>query len=78
MEQPFPGQRWVSDTEPELGIGVIGKTEFGRVQIYYPAAQQARTYSLTAAPLRRVKFHVGDSVKTHDGRLLNITRVEER
>lgn len=78
MEQPFPGQRWVSDTEPELGIGVIGKTEFGRVQIYYPAAQQARTYSLTAAPLRRVKFHAGDSVKTHDGRLLNITRVEER
>lgn len=78
MDQPFPGQRWVSDTEPELGIGVVGKAEFGRVQIFYPAAQQSRQYALSAAPLRRVKFQAGDTVKTHDGRSLNVTSVEER
>ncbi|MBE7493525.1 MAG: DEAD/DEAH box helicase family protein [Verrucomicrobiaceae bacterium] len=78
MEQPFPGQRWVSDTEPELGIGVVGKAEFGRVQIFYPAAQQSRQYALSAAPLRRVRFQAGDTVRTHDGRSLNVTSVEER
>ena len=78
MDQPFPGQRWVSDTEPELGIGVVGKAEFGRVQIFYPAAQQSRQYSLQAAPLRRVRFEAGDTVKTHDNRSLVVTSVEER
>jgi ATP-dependent helicase HepA len=48
------------------------------VQIFYPAAQQSRQYALSAAPLRRVKFQAGDTVKTHDGRSLNIVSVEER
>ncbi|MBK8092826.1 MAG: DEAD/DEAH box helicase family protein [Verrucomicrobiaceae bacterium] len=78
MDIPSPGQRWVSNSEPELGIGVIGKAEFGRVQMYFPAAQQARVYALASAPLRRVKFQPGDTVKTHDGRTLNVTGVEER
>jgi len=78
MEQPSPGQRWVSDSEPELGIGVVGKVEFGRVQIFFPAAQQNRTFSLQSAPLRRVRFQDGDTVKTHDGRSFDVTSVEVR
>ena len=42
MEQPLPGQRWVSDSEPELGLGVVMKVEFGRVEIYFPAAREHR------------------------------------
>ena len=35
---PVPGQRWVSDTEPELGLGIVLKSEFGRAEIFFPAA----------------------------------------
>lgn len=78
MDIPSPGQRWVSNSEPELGIGVIGKAEYGRVQMFFPAAQQARVYAMASAPLRRVRFAPGDTVKTHDGRSLNVTEVDER
>lgn len=67
MEQAVLGQRWVSDSEPELGLGVILKAEFGRVEIYFPAAGEHRQYAQKSAPLRRVRFDVGDRVKTHLG-----------
>lgn len=78
MEQPLPGQRWVSDSEPELGLGVVMKVEFGRVEIYFPAAREHRQFALKSAPLRRVRFQAGDSIKTHDGRSLDVETVEER
>lgn len=78
MEQALPGQRWVSDSEPELGLGVVMKAEFGRVEIYFPAANQHRQFAVKSAPLRRVRFQPGDSVKTHDGRTLEVASVEER
>ncbi|HYF33951.1 MAG TPA: SNF2-related protein, partial [Prosthecobacter sp.] len=78
MEQPLPGQRWVSDSEPELGLGVVMKVEFGRVEIYFPAAREHRQFALKSAPLRRVRFQPGDTVKTHDGASLEVDAVEER
>lgn len=78
MEQPLPGQRWVSDSEPELGLGVVMKVEFGRVEIYFPAAREHRQFSLKSAPLRRVHFMAGDTITTHEGDSLEVESVEER
>lgn len=78
MEKPIPGQRWVSDTEPELGLGIILKAEYGRVEVLFPAASEARQYALQSAPLRRVKFTDGDKIKTHAGEEFPVTKVEER
>ena len=78
MEQPLPGQRWVSDSEPELGLGVVMKAEFGRVEIYFPAAGEHRQFAMKTAPLRRVHFMAGDTIKTHDGKSLEVESVEER
>lgn len=75
---PVPGQRWVSDTEPELGLGIVLKTEFGRLEVLFPAANEMRQYALKTAPLRRVKFHEGDTIKTHDGAEFVVDAVEER
>jgi len=73
-----PGQRWVSDSEPELGLGIILKTEFGRVEVFFPAASEQRQYALKSAPLRRVEFKDGDRVKLHSGEQLVVTAVETR
>jgi ATP-dependent helicase HepA len=78
MHPPVPGQRWVSDTEPELGLGIILKAEFGRVEILFPAANEHRQYALKTAALRRVEFKDGDRIKTHDGTELVVDSIEER
>lgn len=78
IDTPIPGQRWVSDTEPELGLGMILKAEFNRVEVFFPAATEHRQYALKSAPLRRVRFADGDKIKTHDGTDLVVTTVEDR
>src|SRR5882757_3510092 len=77
-DQPIPGQRWVSDSEPELGLGIILKAEFGRVEVFFPAATEQRQYALKSAPLRRVRFHEGDRIKTSEGDQLLVATIEER
>ncbi len=66
-DTPVAGQRWVSDTEPELGLGIVLKCEYGRAEIFFPAASEHRQYALGSAPIRRVRFQEGDSIKTHSG-----------
>src|SRR3954465_8337136 len=78
MEQPIPGQRWVSDSEPELGLGMVITQEFGRVHVHFPAANEQRQYALKSAPLRRVRFNEGDKIKVHDGSEVLVAKVEER
>lgn len=68
----------MSDTEPELGLGIILKAEFGRVEVLFPAAAETRQYALQSAPLRRVKFAEGDKIKTHAGEDFIVTAVEAR
>ena len=75
---PKPGQRWVSDSEPELGLGIVLKAEFGRVELHFPAANEQRQYALKTAPLRRVQFKDGDKIKLHSGEQLAVDRVEDR
>ncbi len=72
-----PGQRWVSDAEPELGLGVVVGAGSGRVSILFPAADDRREYALDSAPVRRVAFEVGDHLKSHNGISGSIEEVKE-
>ena len=72
-----PGQRWVSDAEPELGLGVVMSAGSGRVSILFPAVDDRREYALDSAPVRRVAFEEGDNLKTHDGQSGSIEAVKE-
>ncbi|WP_193213720.1 helicase-related protein [Luteolibacter marinus] len=71
------GQRWVSDSEPELGLGIILSGAEGRVEIVFPAAGENRCYALESAPLRRVKFLPGDRIITHEGTEMSVVNVRE-
>ncbi len=71
------GQRWVSDGEPELGLGIVRKSGDGRVEIAFPAAGETRIYAIESAPLRRVKFMPGDRIKNHAGGEMTVERVRE-
>jgi ATP-dependent helicase HepA len=77
METPVTGQRWVSKTEADLGLGVVLKVEYGRIEIFFPASNELRQYALSTAPLQRVRFKEGDSILTHTGESFTITAVSD-
>lgn len=75
--QIVPGQRWASEAEPELGLGVVRGCEFGRVELEFPAAGERRLFALSSAPLRRIAYAAGDAIELRDGRRLTVETVEE-
>ena len=77
MQSPAPGQRWISTSEPTLGLGIVLTTEFNRVEIHFPAAEQTRLYALDTAPLIRVRFKQGDNISDAEGRQFQVAKVTE-
>ncbi|MCG8029486.1 MAG: RNA polymerase-associated protein RapA [Candidatus Thiodiazotropha taylori] len=67
MPSFLPGQRWISDTESELGLGVITGCEGRRVTIHFPAIDESRVYAIEGAPLTRVAFTAGDQIESREG-----------
>ncbi|MFY0665673.1 MAG: RNA polymerase-associated protein RapA [Natronospirillum sp.] len=61
------GQRWFSQTEPELGLGIIESVANRRLNISFPAVDEVRTYAESQAPLQRYLLQKGDTLTTADG-----------
>ena len=55
------GQRWYSQTEPELGLGIITELEDKYLSILFPLCQEARKYNANSHPLKRYKLEINDS-----------------
>ncbi len=72
-----PGQRWVSNTESELGLGIVVDTANRRVEISFPAAGEHRTYAIDNAPVSRVKYEEGQRVSNEDDHAMTINAVLE-
>lgn len=61
------GQRWLSDTESELGLGVVVGVEDRTVSILFPKSDETRVYARHNAPLSRILFNVGDTLTDQEG-----------
>jgi ATP-dependent helicase HepA len=72
-----PGQRWVSNTESELGLGIVLQAANRRVELSFPAAEEKRVYAVDIAPLSRVRYEVGQKISNTEEQDLLITEVEE-
>ncbi|MEW8043695.1 MAG: RNA polymerase-associated protein RapA [gamma proteobacterium symbiont of Phacoides pectinatus] len=77
-EQFTPGQRWISSTETDLGLGIVTAQEGRTVTLEFAASGERRTYARDNAPLTRAAFSIGDWVETADGVRLRIDEVRER
>lgn len=77
MQAYVPGQRWMSDTEPDLGLGLIQSVESRRVTLHFPASAQTRIYAMHSAPLTRVRFNVGDQIQHQQGWMMTVREIEE-
>ncbi len=76
MKDCQPGQRWISNTEPELGLGIVFEVADRRVVINFPAADDRRTYALDNSPLVRVLYRAGDRIRGEDGLELIVTEIK--
>ena len=74
----IPGQRWISNTESELGLGIVVDYANRRVTLSFPAASEQRTYAADSAPLSRVEYPVGECITSADGEQLKVTELRER
>lgn len=68
----------MSEAEPELGLGTVLSVDDRNVTVLYSSAEETRRYAIRSAPLRRVRFGVGERVCDSDGKLFEILTVEEQ
>lgn len=73
-----PGQRYMSETEPELGLGLVLELSDKQIKVLFKASETERVYGLRTAPLKRVSFEVGDSVKERSGTQFEVKELDEK
>ncbi|MAR00630.1 MAG: RNA polymerase-associated protein RapA [Oceanospirillaceae bacterium] len=71
------GQRWISEAETELGLGLIQNVDFRVVEVFFPAQDEVRSYAIKNSPLTRVTFSEGDVIPLHDGSVMTVAEVDE-
>ncbi len=78
MNDFIPGQRWISNTESELGLGLILEVESNRVTVLFLATGDRRVYAKNNAPLTRVKFSVGDRIESNENICLEVQKLQQK
>ncbi len=75
---PFQvGQRWISDSESDQGLGTVTGIEHRFVNIVFTATGESRQYAKANAPLTRVIFNQDDVIPSHEGWMLKVTSSTE-
>nr|WP_310618190.1 RNA polymerase-associated protein RapA [Pantoea cypripedii] len=69
------GQRWISDTESELGLGTVVALDTRMITLMFPATGENRLYARNDSPVTRVIFNPGDTVTSHEGWQMRVDEV---
>ena len=78
MQQFAIGQRWLSDTETELGLGVLIDVDERSVSILFPKSDETRVYARNNAPLSRIVFNPKDELQDQEGTKWIVESTEDR
>ncbi|WP_417879987.1 RNA polymerase-associated protein RapA [Vibrio sp.] len=70
------GQRWISDTESDLGLGTVVGLDARTVTLMFAASEENRLYARNDAPITRVVFNVGDVIESQEGWTLKVEHIE--
>ena len=78
LQQFAIGQRWLSDTETELGLGVLIDVDERSVSILFPKSDETRVYARSNAPLSRIVFNIKDELQDQEGTKWLVESFEDR
>ncbi|WP_188151980.1 SNF2-related protein [Teredinibacter waterburyi] len=71
------GQRWVVDSEPELGLGIVTQVAPRTVSIFFPLGDCERQYARREAPLTRIQFTIDDEIDLASGESATVVAAHE-
>lgn len=71
------GQRWISETEPELGLGTLIAFDNRILDIKFTSSGNIRKYSIKNAPLKRVIFKIGDRISDLNNNSIIVEEIKE-
>ena len=71
------GQRWISETENNLGLGMITALDFRSVTLHFPATDETRIYAVAQAPLTRIVLNKGEQLHHQTGWQGEVLDVQE-
>lgn len=71
------GQRWISETENNLGLGMITALDFRSVTLHFPATDETRIYAVMQAPLTRIALNKGEQLHHQAGWQGEVLDVQE-
>lgn len=71
------GQRWISETENSLGLGMITDLDFRSVTFHFPATDETRIYAVAQAPLTRIALNKGEQLHHQAGWQGEVLDVQE-
>jgi len=77
MPEWIVGQRCASLGEPALGLGMVKALSGRNLQVLFPATGVERIYPIDRAPLRRVVFDPGDTIRDNEGLAIVVREVKE-
>ncbi|MCC5880226.1 MAG: DEAD/DEAH box helicase family protein [Idiomarina sp.] len=72
------GQRWLSETEIELGLGIVTGMNGRQVSILFPANGEVRAYAMSSAPLTRYLLDPEETALHSDNWSFEVERVEDQ
>ena len=72
------GQRWISHSETQLGLGIVTEAKSRRVKIMFPAVGESRIYAIDTAPLSRIVYSEGDIISNDQDLTITIQQCEEQ
>ena len=70
------GQRFISQTEQELGLGRVEEINHRMVKIIFDGANESRIYAKDNAPISRILFEIGDEIPAKSGWKLKIESIQ--
>ncbi|MGK0367370.1 MAG: ATP-dependent helicase HepA, partial [Thermoproteota archaeon] len=66
MQTIKAGQRFMSEAEPELGLGLVTELQDKMIHLDFPAVSETRCYGIKSAPIKRIRFNIGDEVSSNE------------
>ena len=72
------GQRWISHSETQLGLGIVTEIEARRVKIIFPAVNESRIYAIDSAPLNRITYNISDLISNDEDLTIKVEQIDEK
>lgn len=75
--QFIPGQRWLSETEMEQGLGMVTQLQGRMVSVLFPVTGEMRQYAISDAPLARYQLLVDEVGQHGDGWSFRVSHIDD-